>query len=136
MHGRRKLRRNGIAGALPAVLAVFAMLLQGLIPASALAQEAWSKGQVQTIVLCTASGEQTVAIPADPSTPQRGFAGFKCHACVMASLLAVTPPTPVLAPVRYSQIIRAEGERIEVHPAFVRPPPRPPSQGPPTVFDL
>ncbi|MBI1405387.1 MAG: DUF2946 domain-containing protein [Caulobacter sp.] len=136
MHGRRKLRRNGLAGALPALLAVFAMLLQGLIPASALAQEAWSSGKVQTVVLCTASGEQTVAIPADPSTPQQGFAGFKCHACVMASLLAITPPAPALSPVRYSQIIRAERSRVEDHPAFVRRPPRPPSQGPPTVFDL
>jgi hypothetical protein len=136
MQPRRNLRRNGPLSALPALLAVLGLLLQGLIPASAMAQEAWSQGKVRTVVICTSAGEQTIAVPADSVPHDQGFAGFKCHACVMASLVAVTPPVPDIAPAQYCEIIRAEHARSTAQPIFARPAPRPPSQGPPTAFNI
>lgn len=129
------MRRNGTAGAWPAVLAVLALLIQGLVPASAVAQDARSVNGELTVVLCTANGLASVTLPGAPPSHD-GSGCIKCHDCVMAAMVVFTPPTPQLAPVRYSQIIEAERVRPDDQPPVSRPPPRPPSQGPPTAFDL
>jgi hypothetical protein len=133
MRDRREKRRVKTAGAWPALLAVLALLVQGLIPAAAMAYEARADVPAM-VVLCTADGARTVAVPSD-SQDHKGFAGLKCHDCVMASIAAVTPPAPQVAPVRYVQIVRLEARRIDAIRQVARPPPRPPSQGPPGLFN-
>ena len=124
-----KNRQVSVAGALPLLLAVLSLLIQALIPASAMAYEFRSQTSSRTVVLCTADGARSVEVPAEDH--HRGFAGLKCHDCVMASITAVEPPAGQAAPVRYSQIIRVELRRSIAGRAITRPAPRPPSQGPP-----
>ena len=129
MSFRRQIRRP--LGLLPAILAVLALLTQVLMPAVVAAQEA---GGARTVVLCTVEGEKIVTLPND-SAP-KPFAGFKCHDCVIAAVTAVVPPSSEGLPVRYSAIVRHELAQAWRAPEPARPPPRPPSQGPPTAFDL
>jgi len=127
-------RRISASGALPALVAVLALLVQALIPASAMAQEFRSRASTQTVILCTADGARSVEVAAEKVPGQEhhtGFAGLKCHDCVMVSIAAVMPPAGDPAPVRYSQIIRVELTRTKAGRAIERPAPRPPSQGPP-----
>jgi hypothetical protein len=125
-------RQTSVVGALPALLAVLSLLVQALIPASAMAQEFRSQAHGRTVVLCTADGARAVEVPAEDH--HKGFAGLKCHDCVMASIAAVVPPAGEAAPVRYSQILRVERRRATAGRAIERPAPRPPSQGPPDQF--
>ncbi len=130
-------RQISAAGVLPALLAVLALLVQALIPASAMAQEFHSRASTQTVTLCTADGARSVEIAGEKVPGQehhRGFAGLKCHDCVMVSIAAVMPPAGDPAPVRYSQIIRLELTCTKAERAIERPAPRPPSQGPPDRF--
>lgn len=130
MPHRRIPRRYTLAGAWPALVMAFALLIQGLVPGAAMAHE---MSQSRTVVLCTEGGEKTVTVPNDAS--HKGFAGFKCADCVMASIASVLPPAPVVAPIRYVQIIRAEHSRPALNIAARRVRLLPPSQGPPTAFD-
>lgn len=114
---------------LPVVLAVLALLMQALTPAVVAARE--STG-TRTVVLCTSEGEKIVTVPGD--TAPKPFAGFKCHDCVMAAVTAIPAPPAGSLPIRYAAIVRHERAQAyrAVEPA--RPPPRPPSQGPPSLF--
>ena len=134
MSNRRQKRRLSGPGALPAILAVLALLLQALVPGMAVAQSGGSAGGTRTVVLCTSMGEKTVTLP-DDSAPRPVMAS-KCHDCVMAAVTAVVPPSAHSLPVRYAAIVRHEMAQAWRAPEPARPPPRPPSQGPPTLFDL
>ena len=129
MSFRRQIRRP--FGLLPAILAVLALLTQALVPGMVMAREA---DGTRTVVLCTTVGEKIVTLPND--TAPKPFAGYKCHDCVMAAVAAVVPPSTDSLPVRYAAIVRHERAQAWRAPEPARPPPRPPSQGPPTAFDL
>ena len=113
---------------MPAILAVLALLMQALAPGMAMAQ---GQGVTRTMVLCTSAGEKTVTLP-DDSAP-KPMAAHSCHDCVMAAVTAVPPPAQDSLPIRYAVVVRRERSLgpVAVQPA--RPPPRPPSQGPPIV---
>lgn len=128
----RPKRRDRGAGARPlglaAILAVLALLLQALAPGMSMAQ---TRDGTRTMVLCTSAGEKTVTLP-DDGAP-KPFAASRCHDCVMAAVVTVTPPSPASLPVRYAAVVRHE--LAQAHPTVLppRPPPRPPSQGPPVI---
>jgi hypothetical protein len=124
-HGWQNRRLRG-PGALPAILAVLALLMQTLVPAVAMAH---APGDSRIVVLCTPDGEKIVTI--NDEAPQTPFAGYKCHDCVIAAVTTVSPPSPVSLPVRYAAIVRHERAQASVRIAPAQPPPRPPGQGPP-----
>ncbi|MDB5472024.1 MAG: hypothetical protein JWR84_3584 [Caulobacter sp.] len=128
MSNRRQKRRPSGPGALPALLAVLALLLQALAPGMAVAA---SSGGTRTMVLCTSAGEKTVTLP-DDSAP-RPMAASKCHDCVMAATTTVLPPSPGGLPVRYAAVVRHGRTLGQAAVLPARPPPRPPGQGPPTA---
>ena len=129
MSFRRQNRRAWGAGMLPVVLAVLALLTQALTPAVVAASE--SAG-ARTVVLCTSEGEKIVTVP--DGTSHKPFAGFKCHDCVMAAVTAVPAPPAGGLPIRYAAIVRHERALVDRTADPARPPPRPPSQGPPSLF--
>lgn len=103
------------------------LLLQGLIPAAAIAHD--HAGQIQ---ICTAQGVRLI-------TPQSGhgldhhFGGLACEQCVMGSLAALAaapPPEPVPTLWAYAAPRVATPAAA---PLQARAPPRPPSQGPPVL---
>jgi len=124
----RQFRRDQRRGALPAVVAVLALLVQLLIPAASLAHEARTGGAM--IMMCTAEGPVSVAAP-DPGDHDAGFGGLKCHDCVMASVAAVGIDLPLTVPVRYAALAERIPQDEGREPVQSRAPPRPPSTAPP-----
>ncbi|MDB5435372.1 MAG: hypothetical protein JWR47_1629 [Phenylobacterium sp.] len=114
--------------ALAALFAVFALLVQALIPAAAMARPD-SSG---TVTICTATGTETIAPHGQPA-PHKGFGGMPCQDCLAAAMAAVVTPQLAVQPVAYA------AERVEHAPVVslleprARAPPRPPGQGPPTA---
>jgi len=121
-----QFRQHRGPGALPAILAVLALLMQTLVPAIAMAS---GPGESRTVVLCTPQGEKIVTV--HDEAPKAPFAGYKCHDCVIAAVTAVNPPSPEVLPVRYAAVVRHERSRLQTSVQPARLPPRPPSQGPP-----
>jgi hypothetical protein len=116
--------------ALAALLAVFALLVQALIPAAAMAARPDPTG---AMIICTATGAQTIATDGKPEAPKKGFAGMPCQDCLAAAMAAVAPAPVTVEPVAYAI---ARVEHAPVRPVFApraRAPPRPPGQGPPTA---
>lgn len=114
--------------ALCALFAVFALMVQGLIPAAAMARTTASGGQI----ICTATGTETVATPGKPAPP-KGFAGMPCQDCLAAAMAFVVTPELAVRPVAY---VVARVEHVTATPRLeprARAPPRPPGQGPPTA---
>jgi hypothetical protein len=107
---------------------VFALLVQALIPAAAMARPEPAGGEI----ICTASGTQTLAPHGQPA-PQKGFGGMPCQDCLAAAMAAVVTPQLAIRPVAYV------AEHVEHAPVLnllaprARAPPRPPGQGPPTA---
>jgi hypothetical protein len=122
-------------GALAALMAVFALLVQALIPAAAVAGQADAAGAV---VICTAAGPQTVTADGRPAAPvsgsHKGFGGMPCQDCLAAAMAVVAPsPAPAIEPIVYA-MARIDHAPIARLPApRARAPPRPPGQGPPTA---
>jgi hypothetical protein len=114
--------------ALAVLVAVLALLVQGLVPAAAMASAPTASA---AMIICTGNGVTTVTEPGSPSKP-KGFAGMPCQDC-LAATLAATQASPALAilPVIYAtaRIERPPSERL-IEPR-ARAPPRPPGQGPP-----
>jgi DUF2946 family protein len=117
--------------ALCALLAVFALMVQMLVPAAAMAAQPAPAG---ALVICTASGTQTIAPDGKPAAPaqHKGFGGMPCQDC-LAAALAVVAAAPITV-----QRVAYEAARVD-HAPIARPiapraraPPRPPGQGPPT----
>jgi hypothetical protein len=115
--------------ALAVLVAVFALLVQALVPAAAMAAAPDASGRM---VICTGTGVATVSDQAPPSKP-KGFAGMPCQDCLAAALAVVQTPELAVQPVTYAiaRIERAPAERL-IEPR-ARAPPRPPGQGPPTA---
>jgi len=114
--------------ALAALFAVFALMVQALIPAAAMARPQADEAQV----ICTASGTQAAA-PHGQSAPHKGFGGMPCQDCLAAAMACVTTPALAVLPVAY---VTARVEHAAAAPPLelrARAPPRPPGQGPPTA---
>jgi hypothetical protein len=117
--------------ALAALLAVFALMVQMLVPAAAMAAQPGPSG---ALVICTASGTETIAPDGKPlaPAPHKGFGGMPCQDC-LAAALAVTAAAPITV-----QRVAYEAARVDHAPIArlvtprARAPPRPPGQGPPT----
>ena len=122
--GQRSAGFDG-ARAWSALLAAIVILLQGLIPAAAIAHDASPAVQI-----CTLEGVKLIAAPDRDVHKDHGFAGLACEQCVMASFAAVVDEAPA-PPVRHAlaaPTVRAVGRAF---PNFARAPPRPPSTAPP-----
>ena len=115
-----------IAEGARAILLALVLVLQGLVPAAALAQDE-ARGPA-AIAICT--GEGLKLVHTGSPHHRHGFAGLACEQCVMASLAMVASPPPV-------EMVRSQAVRFVYLPASERPstrpraPPRPPSRGPP-----
>lgn len=116
--GARAERRAVIA-----LLAVFALLVQALIPSIAGAAPA----PLAQGVICTSAGMETA--PADGSLP--GHVG-RCDHCVCPAAGAAPPPPAVDAALpRVTYVAAAAPLPRAKPPPPARAPPRPPGQGPP-----
>src|ERR1700709_1411829 len=87
------------AGALTAICAALALLVQVLLPSGAMATAARDGGAL--IQICSAGAPKGLA----QHGPAKGFAGLKCAECVMASVAAVAPPSPPV-PARLAAAVR------------------------------
>lgn len=121
--------------ALAALVAVFALMVQVLIPAAAMADAPDGGGAT---VICTAAGTQTIAADGaakapKPGDPQHGFGGMPCQDCLAAAMACVTTPELAVQPVAY-EVARVEhAAAAPLLEPRARAPPRPPGQGPPTA---
>lgn len=110
--------------AMIALVAVFALLVQALVPAFAMAAPA-AAGEM---LICTQMGLQ--AAPGDTGLPQAADHG--CKHCICPAPVSDPPPVVSVQRIAYAvaTVPRApRGHRL-IPPA--RAPPRPPGQGPPT----
>ncbi len=122
--GRQPMGLQG-ARAWAGVLAALVVLLQGLIPAAAIAHAHGAGVQI-----CTSQGLKLLGPAPDTSHRDHGFGGLACEQCVMASFAAIAadaPPTPI----RFAQAVLATSIGGRAFPARARDPPRPPSTAPP-----
>jgi hypothetical protein len=115
--------------AIIALFAVFALLVQALIPAAAMATPRLVPGDV----VCVGGRVHTAA--ADPAAPasHKALGGMPCQDCLAAAMAAVVAP-----PLQIARIAYATGavEHVAAQPTLTpraRAPPRPPGQGPPTA---
>jgi hypothetical protein len=117
--------------ALAALVAVFALLVQALIPSAAIAAQS---GPAGALVICTATGTQTITPDGDPATaPKKGFGGMPCQDCLAAALAVVAAAPVTVERVAY-QAARVEHAPVRsVFAPRARAPPRPPGQGPPNA---
>jgi hypothetical protein len=116
--------------AIAALVAVFALMVQALIPAAAMAAQPDPSG---VLTICTADRTHKLAPGDTPAAPRhRGFGGMPCQDCLAAAMaavvadpiVAVEPVSYVVGRVDHAPTIRQLGPRA-------RAPPRPPGQGPP-----
>jgi hypothetical protein len=110
--------------AMIALVAVFALLVQALIPAFAMAAPA-AGGEM---LICTQMGLQTA--PGDTGAP--AAADHSCKHCLCPAPVADSPPVASVQRIAYAGAeapIAPRPHRL-IPPA--RAPPRPPGQGPPT----
>ena len=114
------LERDAERRAMIALVAVFALLVQALVPA--LASAAPLAGE--RLLICTPHGLQEA--PAGDIQPEPA-----CQHCVCPAMASSSAPTPNVASVRYAgeRISPIAPRRVRLPPA--RAPPRPPGQGPP-----
>jgi hypothetical protein len=122
MTSRRTTRGRPLGWA--AWLAAFALLAQGLWPASAMARVGDADFHVQ---MCIPQGMTDQA-------PAPGHAGDDCcGSCVLSP--AATPVTSVAVPlpVRYEIRQDRSARPIDTPEPRARGPPRPPSRGPPSI---
>jgi hypothetical protein len=115
--------------AIAALFAVFALLVQALMPAAAMAAGPGGAASV----ICTASGVHAPSADGKAQAPRKGFAGMPCQDCLAVSIAAVVPAPVTVEPVAY---VVARVEHAPVRAVFgprARAPPRPPGQGPPTA---
>lgn len=110
--------------AMVALVAVFALLVQALVPSLAAAGTLSGEG----LSICTQAG----LAPAPDGGSAPAPAGHDCQHCVCPALTAEPPPVASVQPVAYAE----PAAPVADTPRGVRPqaraPPRPPGQGPPT----
>lgn len=117
-------------GTLAALVAVFALVVQAMLPAAAMASSA---GSDDFGVICTSSGAATISSPGPAQNPAKGFAGMPCQDCLAAALAVISTPELAVRPVAYTVALvqhQAADQRLAPR---ARAPPRPPGQGPPTA---
>jgi hypothetical protein len=121
--------RRPVAGRpVAALIGLFALLIQALLPAAALAAQPPGG---DTLVICTAQGLKTVALGAG-AEPEKGFAGLPCIDCLAVSIAAAPAPAVTVAPVAYVVVpIVHPTPAADLTVRAARAPPRPPGQGPP-----
>jgi hypothetical protein len=114
--------------AIVALFAVFALLVQALIPVAAMAAPRLVAGDI----ICAGGRVHTAANPAAPAS-HKAMAGMPCQDCLAAALAVVTTPPLDFARVAY-QTGRVEhvAAAVTIAPR-ARAPPRPPGQGPPAA---
>jgi len=126
----RPPQRKDDRRAIVALFAVFALLVQALLPSAAMAA---GPRLMPGDFICDSAGVHSAA--ADPSTGagHKARGGMPCPYCLAAALAFVETPRLAIQPVAY------EAGRVE-HVATAtqiapraRAPPRPPGQGPPTA---
>jgi hypothetical protein len=123
----RRARRSAAVRFGPAVIGLFALLIQALLPAAALAGQRPAGGE--TIVICTQMGVQTLTVGDQPA---EGFAGLPCIDCLAVSMATAPPPEISVAPVDYLvQTVERAPPTADLALRAARAPPRPPGQGPP-----
>ena len=109
-----------------ALVAVFALLVQALIPSLAAAGPAGDPA----MVICTTAGAKSV--PAGDAPPAQSPAGHACQHCLCPAPASAPPQAPGVQPVAY---VVTEAP-MTATPRTLRPPtrapPRPPGQGPPS----
>jgi len=128
--GRQRQRSNRPEGLRPiaAAFAVFALLIQALLPSAAMAAQ--SAGA--PMVVCTIDGAKALHVqPASRQAP-KGFAGMPCQDCLAASVVAVAPPLLAVEPASSAFVVVEHRAGPAVRLALARAPPRPFGQGPPT----
>jgi len=115
--------------AFAALFAVFALLVQALIPAAAVARPDPSGA----LTICTATGTETIAAHGQPAAPHKGFGGMPCQDCLAAAMAAVVTPQLAIQPVAYAAERVGHAPVVSLLEPRARAPPRPPGQGPPTA---
>jgi hypothetical protein len=110
--------------AMLALVTVFALLVQALIPTLASATPLASDG----VMICTEHGLQAATDGLAPDAPP---AGHTCQHCVCPAL--ITPPSPIatMQAVAYVVAVRSVADTPRGVRPLARAPPRPPGQGPP-----
>jgi hypothetical protein len=116
--------------ALAALLAVFALMVQALFPAAAMAARS---DQTGATIICTAAGTQAIAADGSPEAPKKGFAGMPCQDCLAMAMAAVTPAPIAVQRVAYQTARVGHAPAVRRLEPRARAPPRPPGQGPPTA---
>jgi hypothetical protein len=107
-----------------ALVAVFALLVQALIPAFAVAAPA-TAGEM---LVCTQTGLQTA--PGDTGAPVP--ADHACKHCLCPATVTDPPAVASVQRVAYAVAAAPASPRPERRIPPARAPPRPPGQGPPT----
>jgi hypothetical protein len=112
-----------------AAFALFAILLQLLLPAAAQA----AQGSGGEIVICAIDGSHAVHVDQLPGHQHKGFAGLPCPDCLTAAVAVVLQPPPVLGGAPAVYIRTFYQPRPAIRQALARAPPRPLGQGPPAA---
>lgn len=118
--------------AIAALVAVFALMVQALIPAAAMAGQ---PGPTGALTICTADGAHELAPGDAPAAPRhKGFGGMPCQDCLAAAMAAVAAnPIVAIEPVSYVVGRVEHAPTVRQLAPRARAPPRPPGQGPPTA---
>jgi hypothetical protein len=116
--------------AIAALFAVFALLVQALIPSAAMAAQ---RDDSAAQIICTGDSVHLLTAGGKAPAPHKGIAGMPCQDCLAVSIAAVITAPIAVEPVAYA-IARVEHAPIRpVLAPRARAPPRPPGQGPPTA---
>lgn len=121
--------REGLAP-IAAAFAVFALLIQALLPAAAMAAQ---RGDGGGVIVCTLDGAKTLYAAQLPASKPKGFAGLPCQDCLASTIAFVATPSLTIASAPMVYVRVAHHVRPAVRLAFARAPPRPFGQGPPTA---
>ena len=114
--------------AMIALVAVFVLLVQALVPATATAAAAADPA----MVICTQAGLQ--AAPPSDRDPGQPATDHACQHCLCPALASAPPPVFEVRPVAYVLAAAPASVAPRALRPPVRAPPRPPGQGPPS-FD-
>ncbi|HEY2752500.1 DUF2946 domain-containing protein [Phenylobacterium sp.] len=112
--------------AIVALFAVFALLVQSLIPAAAMAGPRLVAGDL----ICEGGRVHAdgTGVPANHKA-----LGMPCQDCLAAAVVAIAPPIPELEPAAYAPAHVEHAAFIALLAPRARAPPRPFGQGPPTA---
>jgi hypothetical protein len=116
-----------------AAFAVFALLIQALLPSAAMAAQGAAQAAGAPLVVCTIAGAQRLDAAPAPQHSPKGLAGMPCQDCLAASVAALAPPVLALGAVPIAFVVVEHHARPAVRLALARAPPRPFGQGPPAA---